>query len=208
MRTIRTKVYKFDELSKAAQQKAIDTWRNDGVETQYYWDEAHESIKKFHEIFGTEEGRNSWLEVRTGHIEDAILELKGLRLHKYLINNFWEYIYKGKYYSLWSKKDISYKYYKNGYPVLKTRYSKVLFNNSCVLTGVCHDQDLLDPIYNFIEKFMEQSTETTFEDLIKECFYSLEKSLNAEDEYRNSDEAIREDIEATEYEFTSDGRRI
>jgi hypothetical protein len=151
-RTIRTKVYKFSELSKTAQQTAIDSYRNSGmIDTSYIWDDAHGTVKKFHEIFGTEEGHRSWLDVDFSGIDDNVLELKGIRLRTYIINNYWQYLFKGKYFSLWSKTEKSYKHYPNGYPVLKYRHSKVLFDNNCTLTGVCYDMDLLQPMYEFLD---------------------------------------------------------
>ena len=43
MRTIRTKVYKFDELSKDAQKKAIEWFRNTDNSSNYEW--AWENVK-------------------------------------------------------------------------------------------------------------------------------------------------------------------
>lgn len=213
-RTIRTKVYKFSELSEKAKDKAIEWYRNAGgsaEDIQSIYDEAHDSVKAFHDIFGTLEGSRSWLDVYTGKIDDTILNLKGLRLQKYIWNNFKNSLYKGKYYSLWSKKDVSYKYHKEGYPVLKSRHSKVVLDNSCVLTGVCYDHNLLQPIYDFLENYRQKAdyySYMDFETLINDCFESLEKALQSEEEYRNSDEAIIEAIEANDYEFTREGLKF
>jgi len=205
MKTIRTKVYSFNELNETAQQTAINNYRNNGIDTDFIYDDAYNSVKKFHEIFNTKEGRNSWLDVQTGNIDDSILELTGLRLQKYIWNNFRADLFKGKYYSLWSKTEVSYKHYKDGYPVLKLRQSKILIDNSCVLTGVCYDMDLLQPFYDYLNKKDFSNDVTTFEDLINDSFASLERSINEEVDYRNSDEAIREELEANDYQFLSNG---
>lgn len=211
-RTVRTKVYKFNELSEQAKQKAISDYRNSGgVETDYIYDEAYESVKLFHDIFGTEEGNRSWLDAKTGHIEENILNLKGLRLQKYIWNNFKSQLYKGKYFSLWSKTDITYKHYKNGHPVLKSRHSRIILDNSCVLTGICWDNSLLGPIYDFLDNYQQKAdyySYMDFETLVNDCFQSLEKDIKGEVESRNEDEYIAQELQETDSEFTQDGRQF
>jgi len=204
MRTVRTKIYKFEELTKEAQQKAINKHR-EVMDNDFIYDDTHKVVEAFNDVFETKEGRNSWLDVYTDHMEENILELKGLRLQKYLWNNYKNQLFKGKYYSLWSKKDISYKYHKNGYPVLKSRYSKVLKQNSCVLTGMCYDDDMLQPIYDFLEKRNFSNCTITFYHLINDCFDELRKTVENEIDYRNTDDAIIEEIKANDYEFTENG---
>lgn len=224
MRTIRTKVYKFNELSEDAQQRAIDQWRNNGnVDTSYLYDEAHNTVKKFHDIFGTQEGRRSWLDVSCDQIDNNILELKGLRLRTYIINNFWQYLFKGKYYNSWSTKErvkhrkvtSTRKTKANGWNVEpkhgEAEYWNVYYgltpDNSCVLTGVCWDMDLLQPIYEFLEWKLrpDYNSYMDFETLMNDCFHSLGKSLESANDYANSDEGIREDLQNSDNEFTQDG---
>ena len=207
MRTVRTKIYKFEELTKEAQQKAINKHR-EVMDNDFIYDDTHKVVEAFNDVFETKEGRNSWLDVYTDHMEENILELKGLRLQKYLWNNYKNQLFKGKYYSLWSKKDISYKYHKNGYPVLKSRYSKVLKQNSCVLTGMCYDDYMLQPIYDFLEKRNFSNCTITFYNLINDCFDELRKTVENEIDYRNTDDAIIEEIKANDYEFTKDGKQF
>lgn len=212
MRTVRTKVYKFKELSKQAKEKAIEWYRNSSIDdSQSFYDEAHESVKEFHDIFGTKEGSRSWLDAKTGHIDDNVMNLKGLRLQKYIWNNFKTSLYKGKYYSLWSKTDISYKHHKNGYPVLKSRYSKVFLDNSCVLTGVCWDNSLLQPVYDFLENYRAKAdyySYMDFETLVNDCFASLQKDLESEVEAINEDDYITKELENSDFEFQKDGTKF
>jgi hypothetical protein len=201
MKTIikKIKVYSFNELTPQAQQKAVDKVR-ESQNFDYIYNEAYQTVKAANKMFDIREGSNNWLEYSIRHLDDNITNLKGLRLRKYLLNNF--ELYKGKYYSLWSKTEKSYKHYKNGYPVLKSRYSKVMFENCCVLTGVCYDDDFLKPVYDFIKN---PDKDTNFDDLINSCFCSLKSSIDSEVDYRQSFEAIEEDIEANEYEFLESG---
>lgn len=184
MRTIEISIYKFSELSDESKRKALDKFE---PSVDFIYDDAHETVKAFCEIFGVKEGRQSWLDFNTDYIDDNILELTGQRLRTYLINNFYSEIYKPK------------TYYKR---VNKKRKSKIFVNNDCVLTGVCYDHDMLEPIYNFIQK---PCNHTNFQDLIDNAFNNLRKSVEDEASYRYSDEAKIEDIDANDYEFYEDG---
>ncbi len=78
-------------------------------------------------------------------------------------------------------------------------------DNSCVLTGVCYDQDILQPIYDFLKL---PGKTTTFEDLIKDIENAISQTFRNNEEWVNSTEYITETIEANEYEFTKDGERF
>jgi hypothetical protein len=219
-RTIEVKIFSFDELSEEAKQRAIEEQLNH-ISHDFIWEDAHASVKAFHNLFGTEEGRSSWLDWRQGSIEDNILELQGLRLRKYILNNFGEGLFKPKYlrHGESTQKRPTY------HPMRRSREiplgpNKGLFSNSyysnvrkelsCPLTGVCYDHDLLDPIVRLIEYKEENRQELdnlSFEELLDNCFHSLEKSIESEIEYRESNEAIADDLSDTEFEFTENGER-
>lgn len=205
MRTVRTKVYQFNELNESAKQTAIDNYRNNNLNFDFVYSDMHNTIKKFNDVFDIREGSRSWLDFSTSHFENEILSLSGLRLHKYLINNYFYDLFKGKYYSLWSKKDFSFEHYKDGFPVLKQRRSKVIFENCCVLTGMCYDENVLQPIYDFLK---HPDKNTGFEGLISECFQAAKKCIDDEIDYMNSDEYITEEIGNNDFEFTKDGNRF
>lgn len=210
-RTIRIKLYKFNELNEKAQEKAIEHYRvnysPDDVTRDY--EEMHDSVKAFHDIFGTREGGRSWLDVYCDHISDNVMELKGLRLRTYIINNFWHHLYKGKYYSLWSKTDVTYKHHPEGYPVLKQRHSRVLFvNDGCPLTGICWDNDILQPLFDFIEykKTPDYYSYMDFETLMNDCIDAARKSIESQEEALYSDEYIREQLQEQDTEYTKYGK--
>ena len=81
-------------------------------------------------------------------------------------------------------------------------YSNIQFDNCCTLTGVCYDNDILQPVYDFLER---PNLSTTFEDLIQEIESAISKTFDNTEEWLNSDEFIRDEIEANEYEFKADG---
>ena len=207
MRTIQTTVCSFNELNEAARETAIEHFRST-EDYSFIYDEAHETVNKFHEMFDTKEGRKSWLDVYTDHIDDNLLQLKGLRLRTYLLNN----------YKLWKPKFIkSFDHHLPAHRMIRNKtakttgakycfaYSNIKFENSCVLTGVCYDDDILEPIYKFIEAPQEH---VNFEMLLNDCFENLEKAIENEIECRNSDIEIIETIEANDYEFTEGGELI
>ena len=204
MKTIEIQIYKFDELSEDAKQRAIEKFRNT-EDFSYLYEEAYETVKKFHSIFQTSEGRDSWLDVRVNY-DDDILNLTGQRLATYLWNNYKNDIYEGKYYGKlvytdkWGEKLPISKEHPIGARHVK-RYSKVFLSNCCVLTGVCYDDSILRPIYDFIEK----PNQYNIEDLINFCFDELKNDIESEIDSRNEDEYIIETIEVNEYDFTEDG---
>ena len=206
MKTIEVKIYSFDELSEEAKEKAINKWRDSGNEDEFYTMDANKSFEKFADLFSIDWRNIDYCEPYRNdyHVkmDDNILYLSGQRLATYIWNNYKRDIFKGKYYSLWSKKDITYKYYPEGHAVLKTRYSHIFLDNCCVLTGVCYDDDLLKPIYEFLDNPKDN---VDFETLLNDCIYSLCHSVCSEIEYQNSDEQIAETIRANEYEFTENG---
>ena len=189
MKTISVNIYSFNELSKEAKQKAISDYR-DCKDTSYIYNDAHKTVKKFNDIFNTKEGGHSWLEINC-YIDDNILNLSGLRLRTYIINNYGDALFKNKYIKRIKGKSV---------------YSKIKKDNCCVLTGVCYDDDILSPIYKFLEQ--KSFDCTTFEDLLKKCFINLKCVLDDEEEYMRSDEYITESILANEYEFYENGKLV
>lgn len=216
MKTIEIKLYKFNELSEEAKQNAIENFRNKGsVYTDYIYDEAYETVKEFHKVFGTNLGRHSWLDAGI-NFDDNILDLTGLRLRTWIINNFYSDLFRRKYLG-WSKAEIgkSCNPRKHRMKKFSTDYKGALScsywsntqkEKTCVLTGVCYDMDLLDPIYNFIAwNNPKNDVVQDIESLIDECFESLRTSIEKEVEYRNSNEAIAENLEDNDYDFTENG---
>ncbi len=211
MRTIRTKLYKFNELTEEAQENAINQFRNSERYNQDYFDEVIESVKSVCELFDLQTGRK-WTDIRVSHIEDNILELKGVRLYKYIVNNYWGSLYKPKFLgSIGDNKVIKHRMSKtNFYDMNKGArvnssnfiHSNIQFDNCCTLTGVCYDNDILNPVYDFLKK---PDLSTTFEDLTQEIESAINKTFDNTETWLNSDEFIKDEIEANEFEFTEDG---
>jgi len=212
MKTKTINICKFDELFTEIQEKVINDWRRDNYNhTPPFINEANDSFDKFAEIFSInwnnidyeEPYRNEY----TIKLNDDILNLSGVPLVKHIWNNYKSDIFKGKYYgklvdtfSNGAKIPIS-----KDHPIGKRivqRYSRVFLSNDCILTGVCYDNNLLNPIYEYLNK---PNDRVTFETLLNDCIYSLCHAVTSEIEYENSDEAIKETIRINDYDFTEDG---
>lgn len=213
--TITRTLYTFDELSEDAQQRAIDNIRdNGGLCTDHLWNEGRESAKEFCNFFGIDSGHGSWLDFRTGNIDDNICQLSGQRLRTYLLNNYSGAFYERKYRGH-SKQDyrseerpkshrfvtdIRKDYRGHWYRVFRSNFE---VDSCCPFTGVCYDDDLLRPLREFIKK----PDNRTFDYLIAEAEESLKVSLENEAEFCYSDEGIIEHINANDLEFTEAGER-
>lgn len=207
MRTEEIKIYQFSELSDEAKQKAIEWMRDSNMEFGHWFiDEAFKTIEKGVEAFDFrlskysidwENANMSSTTITTG-LDDAIAEeISGVRLYKYLVNNFSGIFWERKHWGEYTKNENTGKWrYKY--------YSKIQnIEHSCPFTGVCYDDDFLEPFREFLKK----PNGLTLKELVEEGIEKVLRSVESEIEYRNTDEALIEDIEANEYEFTEKGKR-
>jgi len=202
MRTIEVNLYKLDELSEKAKEEARFNWLSAG-DSDMSSEDNRRTLGAFQSVmpvsvkrweYGGTPGHVRW-EFDNG-VSEQVQELRGQRLATYLWNNYKRHLFSGRYYSKsYQKPDGTYG--------IKSRRSKITIEHSCELTGYCVDEDILEPIYKFLEKPDDQ----TFGELISECFHSWLKSCEAMWEYEQSMEAFRETCEANDYEFYEDGRR-
>jgi hypothetical protein len=191
MRTKKVKIYKLHELSDEARQKAIDDFR---YEEQYPWNDYNKGvIDAFIEMISIIKVDKAYYGDRDHGVEwefyygtEHIGDLSGIRLLKYLWNNFSSTLYSGKYYS---KGKIS-------------RHSKVILEEN-ILTGYYIGANILKPIFDFMNKPNES---IDFSDLINDCFHEWVKACEANLDYYFSDENIANTIELNEIKFTKDGR--
>lgn len=218
MKTKTINIYSFSELSDKAKEYAIDEYRNRMHE--YFWaDENRETLEKFAEIFPIKVTYWSYGDRGEGvnfHFTDNnnLEELSGIRLAAFIWNNYRGDIFKGRYYHCenFGMTDHRIKHNRVRSTEIKTGPNKGKFINSYYsaiqlttdypLTGYCMDMDILDPIYNFLNK----PDSSTFYDLLNDCFEGWVKACNADIDYQNSDECISENIEANDYEFTEEGK--
>lgn len=190
MRTItRTyDIFPLEELSAKARATAYHEWLKD---FEYPWScDNHNTLDAFEHIFNIKVTNWSYdacgYNYRfTSHYSGEEEELNGIRLLKYIVNNYWHILFKPKTY-----------YLKGNYK--KQRKSRVFTDNCCVLTGYCIDDDILQPVYDFL-KFPD--TRTTLYDLMDRCLDNFFKSCCDDMEYQCSEENFEESCEANGYEF-------
>jgi len=192
MRTIRTKIYKFEELSKDAQEKAIENTRND-----YYR----------HNDFA------SWAIDDCSLLEPPhkeMIELFGKNYDFPLLENTREQLYFSTDRDWFI--DIS-----NAMKVTDTDdfYKWLGINTECFLDedGFCIlEYEIGRDTIEFESNDWDIEFTDEQEDILKEATEKFEehcegilRNLKNDIEYRFTDEAIIEDIIANEYEFLIDG---
>jgi len=199
MRT-ETNIYKFDELSEEAKKKAIEWYLGDGLEYHFYKDNL-DTLNSFENIFNikvTDYSYGGYCMPHiswdfTDHDSEYIEELEYVRLLKYVINNFWNYLYKPRV-----------KYLKAvGSNNNKERISNIFLDETCTLTGYYMDMEILNPIYNFLNNFKEPCL--NYSELISECLDSFIYACNRDWEWCHSEEYAIENIKANEFEFDENG---
>lgn len=194
------KIYTFEELSEEAKRKAIFGFRNNTDYTAYLG-EVYATLEKITEIFRCDFSVDCFNNISfSGWDRDFlenVRELKGVRAYKYIYNNFIKPYQKGKYYS--KGKWIEGKYQN------KSRYSRIILNYDCPLTGVCYDMDYFN-YFNKIDKHnIKNLTVFSFIKAIKEVYKEV---IDIEEEYQKSDEYITDLLVNNDYEFFEDGKII
>lgn len=176
--------YSFKELSDDAKAVALSNAAQDEFLGDHVLSESLESLKGFADFynlnldysFGIFPDRGEF--IRATIDNDELSELSGVRLYKYLENNY------STYYNQFSKETNN------------------TLAGECPFTGVCYDENLLDEM----RSFMKKPDERTFQDLINDCTDTFMTDIHKEGEYLSSDEALTEDIEINEVEFYESGR--
>lgn len=210
MRTEITRIYTYRELSEEAKEKAIENYRNQyNGDFMPFLDDATETLKKFCNLFEIEYTTIDYLETGRSKyhttVSDEIKELSGSRLVSYLWNNFKNDLFTGKYYRLPSGNKITHNRVKStkcpsGY--FNAYHSAIQLAHCCELTGVCYDEDILEPVYKTLNY---KDFNTTYEGMITECIENLCQSVQKEAEWRDSDEYIKDEMQANGVEFTRNG---
>lgn len=191
MRTVRTKVYKFDELSEQAKQVAIEEVRNEYYEYNDFANWAVDDCSLFEPK------------------EKELIELFGEDYNFPLIKNTRESIYfdternrfldcakamqitNKKQFLLWLGIDIEDEAFENIY------FEIITPNYRNASTEIAFD--------DYDERFGDiiDMAEEKFNSLIRDIIDRIEADID----YRFTDEAIIEDIEANDYEFLPNGKK-
>lgn len=193
MKVITKTIYNIDELSESAKEKAYSNWQNI---SEYPWgNDNMATLTAFEKIFpveisGWEYGYYKYIKFNMT-CENEIENLSGVRLMKYIYNNYYNRITNGK---CFGKVDNKYQY--------KQRLSNIIVDTCCALTGYCIDDYILNPIFDFLKS---PSENITFRDLMEDCLESWLCACHADYEHYFSMENFIEECELNHYEFYNDG---
>ena len=199
MRTIRTKVYQFNELTETAQQKAIEWALNAGLNTDYEWyDEITGNFKENEDYFTI---TNTYFSGFYSQGDGAMFEYSGIN------KTFVDTIIDSLKLPNWKKEVLKHCIYVSG----NGKQSGHYYHHKSVSHNIYVEADNGAQNYSNIEALIELYTSEIeaaiiekYEDMAKELYKSLEKEYD----YLCSKEAIEETILANEYEFKADGTRF
>lgn len=195
---IKTKVYEYKELDKDVQDKLYDKYV---CNFDYPWRyEAQDTLDKFCEIFNIDIKDLDYdykycsftVDYDSFDQEEGVAQMSPIRLRTFILNNFFDDIYKGKYYFKGSRH----------------KYSKVFYTKDCPLTGYCFDMDILDTIWDFIDNPMKYRY-TTYEGIIEECIDNYIKAYNNDYDNMISREYFEEEVmQYSDRYFYEDGTEV
>lgn len=213
MRTECKVIFKINELSDKAKEKALEKWCE---KHEFVWgNEILNTLKKGVELFGfklndysidySSANRSSTSTSFIHNYEDEIFELTGKRLYAYLVHMTSEFI-KPIVYSLHAdgKKKSSTWAYKYD-ECTKKRFSRIIRVDTIddyPMTGVCYDYSFLEPLVKFLK---EPNNTTTFKELFDSCVHKLLVDVEAEYDSEMSMDYFVEQAEENDYEFYEDG---
>lgn len=201
MRTIRTKVYQFSELSESAKEKALDVMRDINTDFEW-WESTYEDFKNLAEYFGIEvDTRKTYFSgfCHQGQGSSFTADIDISKMLDCVKNETWkEYAPKEKlsFYSVTPKM----------YRVINLISAYVEpTNRASSIKVICNTEagESYPNIFAALESLEELITDVC-ETLNDWFFNQLEKEFD----YLQSDESVKETIEANEYEFKADGTRF
>jgi hypothetical protein len=195
MRTIRIKLYKFNELSETAKQNAIEKFHD--INTNYEWyDYIVDEFKSNKDFFDI---TNVYFSGFSSQGDGAMFEYEGI--NKDFVNTIIDSLSLPN----WKKNILKHCAYVSGNGKQSGHY---YHENSCN-HNIYVESDNGAQNYTNIESLID-SIAPEIEDAIiekyKELAKDLYRNLEKEYDYLTSEEAIKETIEANEYEFTVDGK--
>ena len=213
MRTECKTIFKINELTDEAKEKALQKWCE---RHEFHWgNEVVDTLEKGAELFGFKlknycidytNSNGSYVSEQFRYdYEDEIFELTGRRLYAYLVGMVDQFL-KPRVYSLHAngkKKSSAWAYKYDG--CTKKRFSRIAKVNTiddCPMTGVCYDYSFLEPVIKFLK---EPNSSTTFKELFDDCVHGLFVDVSAEWESQLEMEYFVDHAEANSYEFYEDG---
>ena len=237
MKEITIRLYDYDELSTEAKKRALGEWRSENLE-HFNGREVDDTLEKLQKELGikvtqweyTPHYHDSGV-IRFMYYTDDQLALAGRRAQAFLWNKFAHLVLQPR--KQWYSKHRDGRVDLRGYLRFDGdwtnmyRESKIFFDRTydgtCLLTGVCFDNDALDPLAYFClgvewdekEKkrvMIPQSKRakwavTTVEDVLCACVDSLLKTAQDDWNYQFTEEYFAEHARGNEFMFDENGHR-
>lgn len=189
--TTTTTVYKFDELSEEAKEKAIGDARD--FEAEYTLDDIVDCMKSAMDEMGITIKDYSISIDGSGYINLSVVDedLEGVRAYRYIVNNFFSEVNKKKlYYKEWKKRR-------------KPNLDRKDWMDNCPFSGVCYDYAIKNAWEGFCAE-LKRGERPSVRDFLDELESQYLREVH--DGYYGFDEDdARELSEANEYEYLEDG---
>lgn len=211
MRTITFNIFQYDELSADTKKKALENMREriGSMLCDFNADDYRGALNEIEKIFeirvydwcvGYPGTYCRWRFKENSRFYELSEEPRYLLRY---LDEIERYCGKGRYYSTPFKKCEKSAEHPAGI-TNKVRYSKVLFERNCCLTGDWTSavvDDYMKKRWDYVRKGK------TIYDFVDDMLYDFFKRWERDREYNYEDEAIEETIIGNEYEFTEDGRQ-
>lgn len=231
MKRVEITLYEYDELSDVAKERAC---RDYAEHFDYFWDvEVRKTIEAYEREFGVTV--RTWqyspydrsFDMRTDGIDDEVLALSGNRARAWFWNNHGDVLLEPR--KTWWYRDKDTGKWRRGITCGSSepnpvRKSKVLFDRAydgtCPWTGVCFDNDALDPIAHFCfgvrwdpglqkrvpsGRTLAEDNRSTVEDLLRAGMDSLLKTASSDWAYQVSEDGFREECTSNGWTFEENG---
>lgn len=208
MKTVTINAYRLSELSEKAKDNAYTNWLNSGPDYAFTSDNRA-SLDRFCDTFPAQAEDWSYDSMRgacrmRSSAGENVESLKGLRLRTWILNNYGHILYHPKttYFTRKHNGGLA----MNSVGVDGGKYvSKVqVVEHACPLTGYYIDDEILQPIRDFIA---HPDASTTWEDLAKACGDAWAEACRADAEYCQSEEYFTDEADANEYHYTESGNK-
>lgn len=191
MRTLN--VFTFNELSDSAKQKAVECYRAYRSGDDFDYSEYKASLAAFADDIGI--NINNWsygldgctVDFDFGELE-VLNTITGARAYAWVVNNVKGLRLGPRVYTVW--REVNRHGFTRNEWVVKRVSGVYRAADCCNYTGVFCDEELIQPFRDFLQK----PDSRTVEDLINEAIDNYCRALQADLDYRESDEFLTEEL--------------
>jgi len=183
-RYVKVRVYKFNELPKKAQEKALEDNREFNVEGRDWYQDDYMIDINLPKELQRDDGNTifSWKDIYFDMDRSNYIQFKDLSVDDKYEDNFRKFLKIPK--PLWKK--LNYNFYDNS----REGSTKIDFDRNDNSEFTAQETEILS------------KSADRFDDLMKDSLKQIRKDYD----YQTSDESIKESFEVNDYDFTQDGK--